>query len=179
VAYVVVELYNCWHSVSRCLYLSSAFRARDGAGARISLTVANSADVDAALTHAISRTRAYLLTYKSPPWGWSDEPFWAQTGVLLDAMDEIGASNRGTIATALGVPNKVLGHLPKFRHFFAHRNRQTANRLRPLISSYSISPGLRPTDALATPASGPSGPRPQPLLLDWVDDVHNVVALIV
>ena len=179
VSFVVVELYNFWYSMSRCLYLSSAFRARDGNGKRITLDVGASKDVDTALTLAIARTRPRIAERKQPPWSWGDEPYWVNTGVLLDSLEGIGASNRPTVAAALALPSKVFSHLSPFRHFCAHRNRQTARRLRPLIASYSISPALPATDALATPASGPDGQRPQVLLLDWVDEVHNVVSLIV
>jgi hypothetical protein len=179
IAYVVVELYNCWHSLSRSLFISSAFRARDGSGKRIALTVPESTDVDAALTHGIAKTKPWTARKKQPPWSWSDEPSWARTGVLLDCLDAIGASNRPLVTAGLSVTTKVFGHLPTFRHFFAHRNLDTVRKLRQPIASYAIAPSLRPTDALATPASSPKGLRPQPLLLDWVDDVRNVVTLIV
>jgi hypothetical protein len=176
---VVIELYNCWYSVSRALYLSSAFRARGGDGKRITLNVTASATVDAALTHAIAKTKPRTAQLKRPPWSWADEPSWAKTSVLLDTLDAIGASNRPTVVTALGLPAKVLDHLPTFRHFFAHRNRDTARRLRPLIGSYAISPALRATEALSIPAGGPGGRRPQPLLLDWIDEVNSVVEILV
>lgn len=180
VAYCVVELYNCWYSISRSLYLSSAFGARDGGGTRITLAnVPRAVSVDDALTHAIRRSKPWLMNRRQPPWTWIDEPSWANAAVLLDALDEIGASNRATVAAALSLPGATVANLVPFRHFMSHRGEDTARRLRPLLARYAISPSLRATKALATRASGTQGLRPFPLLVDWVDDVQNIITLIV
>jgi hypothetical protein len=176
-----MELYNLWHGLSRCLFLSSAFRARDGVGARISLTTATCQSVDEALTHAIRRTKPYVFKKKPQRkgWKWVDEPVWSKPSVLLDSLDEIGASNFPTVLGALSTLSPVFDHLPRFRHFFAHRNEDTVDALQRILAWYSIPTSTRPTEALLTPASGSSGARFQPLLLDWIDDVRNSVSLIV
>ena len=177
VSYCVIELYNCWYSFSRSLYLSSAFRARDQTGSRISLTnVPVATSVDGALTYAIRRAKPWVAKNRQPPWNWSDEPGWARAGVLLDGLDEIGASNRATVAAALSLAGSTIAHLPPFRHFVAHRSEDTARRLRPLLAPYAISPALHATQALATRASGAKGQRPQPLLVDWIDDITNIIS---
>ena len=181
VAYCAIELYNCWYSISRSLYLSSAFRARGQSGTRISLAnVATAASVDDALTHAIRRSKPWVVRRgRTPPWRWGDEPSWALASVLLDGLDEIGASNRPIVAAALSLPGATIANLTPFRHFFAHRSRDTAQPLRLLLARYAISPALGATEALATRASGPSGQRPHPLLVDWIDDVINVTTLLI
>jgi hypothetical protein len=180
VTHCVLELHNCWYSISRSLYLSSAFRARDGNGARITLAhVPQATSMDDALGHAIGRAKPRLFSRRSPPWTWSDEPSWSKAKVLLDSLDELGASNLPTVTAALSLPGATIDNLGPFRNFFAHRGEDTARKLRPLLSRYAISPTLRATEALAMRASGPQGQRPQPLLVDWIDDVRNVVALIV
>jgi hypothetical protein len=177
---VVLELYNCWYSLSRSLYLSSAFRAREPGGGRVQLLAVPCArTVDEALGHAIRRNKPAVFARRKPPWTWADEPSWASSKVLLDSLDEIGASNLPTVSAALSIPVATIDNLAPFRHFFAHRGRDTVRRLRPLVSPYAISPTLRPTEALCAHAGGAGGLRPQPLLVDWVDDVVNVVSLLV
>jgi hypothetical protein len=180
VTHCVIELHNCWYSFSRSLYLSSAFRARDQRGSRITLTkVPGAKSVDDALTHAIRRLKPAAFKRRRPPWTWTDEPSWASSKVLLDSLDEIGASNLPTVTAALSLPGATIDNLTPFRHFFAHRGEDTAHKLRPLLAPYAISPALRATEALAMRASGPQGQRPYPLLVDWIDDITNVITLIV
>lgn len=178
VSYCVVELYNLWYSFSRCFFLSAALGARDGAGVRVVIIgAARPRTVEDALTYAIKIRRRYRNL--QPPWKWHHEPNWVDPKVLLDTLKAVGASNLTRVSNGLSVPSTTLDELPPFRHFFAHKNRDTVQALRPLISAHSISPTLRPTDALLTPATVLGARRPQPLLLDWIDDVTNVVQLIV
>ncbi len=174
VTYSVVELYNLWYGFSRSLYLSAAFGARDGTGSRVALTVTpRPRTVEEALTHAI-RLRPSHKT-RNPPWRWQDEPSWARTKILLDSLAAIGASNGVQVSAALSSTSRVFDELEPFRHFFAHRGRDTRQRLPPVVRAHSIPVTLRPTEALLTPATVLGVLRPQPLLLDWIDDVNDVV----
>jgi hypothetical protein len=180
VTHCVIELYNAWFGFSRCLYLSSAFRARDGSGSRIALgRVRVSGSVDDTLTHAIRRTRPQKARTGSPPWRWADEPSWGAVNVLLNSLDEIGASNLPTVTAGVSTLTPVFDHLPKFRHFYAHRGESTADALVGLLRSYGLPTHLHATSAMLMPAQIIGQARPQPLLLDWIDDVSNSVGLVV
>lgn len=182
VAHCIIELSNLWHGMSRSLYISTALRARDGAGARITVVVPTVATAQAAIGHAIRRTKPQLFQKVTNPnhnWRWNEEPTWAKTSTLLACMDEIGASNRTVVSNAVSIQSSVFDDLPKCRNFYAHRNADTVRRLFPVFAKYGINPRLTTSQALSTPASTPLGQRPQPLLLDWIDDVRDTVDLIV
>jgi len=175
VTYSVVELYNLWYGFSRSLYLSAAFGARDATGLRVALTVTpRPRTVEEALTYAI-RLRPSHKT-RNPPWRWQDEPSWARTKILLDSLAAIGASNGVQVISALSSTSRVFDELEPFRHFFAHRGKDTLQRLPTVVRAHSIPVSLRPTDALLTPATVLGVLRPQPLILDWIDDVNDAVA---
>ena len=180
VTHCIVELHNLWIGFSRSLYLSSAFGARDGLGRRIQLEAIATADsVDEALTHAIRRTKPNTYRRGSPPWNWADEPSWGSPKILLDSLDEIGASNRQIVSNGLSTLTSVFTHLPRFRNFYAHRNEDTARGLGGVLMNYGIAADMHASVALLVAAQIRGVQRPQPLLLDWVDDVINVISLVV
>jgi hypothetical protein len=180
VTYVVIELLSCWSSFSRYLFLSTAMGALDGQETPINLGVPQSTSVDAAMTHAIARNKPWVVTKKGPPWTWSDEPSWARTSVLLNSLDAIGSSNRPKVVAGLAFQTNVFAHLPDFRNFFAHKNEDTARKLPAYTAVYLIPANLRAAEVLLRHAGDPSGtPRPQALILDWVDDVTTAVTLVI
>ena len=181
VAFVVIELDNLWAGVARSFFLSVAFRAQDGSGNRLVLSRTTTAQsTDEALTHAIRSFRG--PTYKAGsngPWTWRDEPPWWKPHTLLDALQEIGASNYQQVSAAMSASPGAFSHLHTFRNFYAHRNQGTragvVNNLRRLQfpTAYTAS------RALTSPAMSGGTTRPQPLLLDWLDDIRNTIALLV
>jgi hypothetical protein len=174
----IVELYNLWFSFSRSVYLSSAFEARDGNGDRVALTLPKRcATVNDALTHAIHRVKPHVRPKAS--WSWSDEPSWGVVRILLECLDEIGASNHGTVSAGVSTGTSVFSQLPKVRHFYAHRGEGTNRKIARTFTPYLMPANLHPSDALLRPAQMKGKPRPQPLLLDWVDDVRNAVSLMI
>jgi len=178
VTYCVLELYNLWYSFSRCFFLSAALGARDGTGMRVTLrTGVPPRTVQDALTYAVRIQPS--ARHRQPPWRWQDEPPWVRPRVLLDALAAIGASNTAKVSAGLSASTGVFDDLPKFRHFFAHRGRDTVAPLKGRIRAQSIPSGLRPSEALLTPTSAPEGTRPQAWLLDWIDDLTNAVELVV
>jgi hypothetical protein len=180
VTYCVVEAFNCWFGFARSLYISSAMGARDGVGRRVRLTnVGRPRTTDDALAHAIRRRGHANPRRPGPPWRFNEEPAWASASVLLDVLDEVGSSNRPDVTRGLGLPTSVLAHLPTFRHFFAHRGGDTIRLARAIALPYGISPVLAPTQILLSHASTVSGRRPQPLLLDWIDDLLGIIALAI
>ncbi len=181
VTYAVIELLSCWSSFSRYLYLSTAMGALDGQETPITLGVPRSTSVGAAMTHAIAKNKPWVVANKKgPPWTWSDEPSWARTSVLLNSLDAISSSNRPKVVAGLAFQTYVFAHLPDFRNFFAHKNEDTARKLPAYTAVYLIPANLRATEVLLRHAADPSGtPRPQALILDWVDDITTVVSLVI
>lgn len=177
-AYSVVELYNGWYGFSRSLFVSVCLGARDITGSRVSLAnAARSATTQDALTHAVRRFNPKRYKNGSPPWKWSDEPAWADSAVLLHALDQVGASNYSVVSAALSQPgaSPVLAHLPAFRHFYAHRGEATRVRASGHALSYALSPLLSPTELLNSHGALEGVTRPQPVLMDWIDDVRAIV----
>jgi hypothetical protein len=177
VSHCVIEAFNFWVGYTRSFFVWSALRARDGTGGRVALAVPTPGSVDEALTYAIRRNKPWVINRQNrrPPWSWRDEPDWSRPDVLLDALDELGASNHATVTAALSVPTPTWDHLKQFRNFYAHRGSSTALLLRPIVVTYSLRPSTSPTTALLTQASGSAGLRPQPVLLDWLVDIENAV----
>jgi hypothetical protein len=87
---------------------------------------------------------------------------------------EIGCSNLTEITHAFSIATGVFDDLPRFRHFFAHRNEHTVSFVRDIARKYSIDPQLHPTEMLCTSAYG----RPQTILRDWMDDMDATVQLL-
>jgi hypothetical protein len=112
-----------------------------------------------------------------PP-AWLDEPSWARSSNLLNALDEVGAANYPLVSAALSLPgaNQVLDHLADFRNFYAHRGEDTRSRATQHALAYALNPGLPPTSILQSHGLRNGATRPQPVLMDWVDDVRLMIA---
>lgn len=181
IAFAVIELDNLWASVARSLYLSAAFCGVDESGARLHLSkVPTPTTTDEALTYAIRANRGKSFRKGSTgPWKWRDEPQWWDPSALIRSLDCIGASNLQTVTAALNANPDVFQHLHTFRNFYAHRNRDTRERLIPHLRTLQFPADVTATFALASPDPSSRDPRPQPLLLDWLDDVRRTIALLV
>jgi hypothetical protein len=179
VTYTVIELANLWASFCRSVFLSTALRAKDSTGARVMLRPGpQPRTLDDALTIAIRRLRPDLDD-RAAPWEPRHEPDWVNPHNLRHALVAIGASNLARVSSGL----RVCGHSPQdvqlFRNFFAHRGKRSAGRVRPVLAGYLIPPTTRPAVAVLRPATHLGAARPQPLLLDWIDDIRNAVGLMI
>jgi len=181
VAYCVMELYNLWYTFSRSLYLSSAFRAKQSTGSRVvidtSLSVTSYTDALTVAIHAIKPN----LASRAGPWSWFDEPAWDTPKVLLSALDALGASNYAQVSAALSLRTRtsIPSHFKKFRNFYGHRSEDARLDIRGTLSSYSIPWQLHASECLMRPATSRGNTRPQVLLLDFIDDVGNVMSLMI
>ena len=181
VAFVIIELDNLWVGIARSFFLSAAFCARDGTGSRIQLSkVRRAQNTDEALTHAIRRCRSHRYRAgANGPWRWQDEPLWWKPHTLLEALDEIGASNYQQASAALSASPSVLAHLHNFRNFYAHRSRGTRVGILSDLRQLRFPTTHTATMALTSPMVGQGGVRPQPMILDWLDDIWNTIWLLV
>ena len=181
VAFVIIELDNLWASIARSFFLSVAFCACDGTGNRVQLTNATKAQsIDEALTHAIRRCKPRLYKPgRNGPWKWPDEPPWWKPGTLLDAIDEIGASNYQQVSTAMSASPNAFSYLHKFRNFYAHRSRGTRAEIIGELRRLQFPTTYTATTALTSPVVWQGQIRPQPLILDWLDDIRITISLLV
>ena len=181
VAFVIIELDNLWASIARSFFLSVAFCARDGTGNRVKLSKATKArSTDEALTHAIRRCRP--RRYKpglNGPWTWSDEPLWWKPGTLLDAIDEIGASNYQQVSAAMSAAPNAFSYLHTFRNFYSHRGKGTRSEIVRDLRHLQFPTTYTATIALTSAMVAKGRVRPQPLVLDWLDDIRNTISLLV
>jgi hypothetical protein len=134
---------------------------------------------DQAIEFAVLTMRgsSYVKNHTGP-WKWRDEPQWYDPKVITRISPLLALSNLAQIYAAFGVPTPVFKELPILRNFFAHRNEDTASRVRTLISanysSFGFSGRTNPSDFLC--ARLPA--RPQNVLADYIDDLRNVVGLL-
>ena len=181
VVYVIIELDNLWVSIARSFFLSVAFCARDGRGNRLQLSKVNKArTTDEALTHAIRRCRGNNYKHgMNGPWTWGDEPLWWKPHTLLDALDEIGASNYHQVSSAMSASPGAFAHLHTFRNFYAHRSRGTRDKVVTGLRRLQFPTTYTATVALTSPMLRNGTTRPQALVFDWLDDIRNTVHLLV
>ena len=172
ISYVTIESLNTWSNFSRTYFLSCSFSPFRENGSQITLSNPTIHSFHDAISAAMRRCR--FRKWQRGGWGRRDEPPWFKPETLMKSCHEIGCSNYQDILSAFSVPSKVFEHLPKFRNFYAHRNDHTVLIAKNVASQYSIATHGQPSDILCTQAYG----RPQILLLDWIDDISNVIELL-
>jgi len=169
VGYAVIEAHNAWSNFVRSYLLSLVGAARTKSGARIvisNLSVQTPGDL------LLVATRVAKGPYAAPPTTRRDEPAWHDISILSRTCNQIQPSNLAEVQAALGIQTRVFADLPPFRNFYAHRNQESAERvLRLAQTNYLITRVSTPTMALLSTY----GQRPQPLILDWIDDISVVV----
>ena len=180
-AFVVIELDNLWSNIARCLFLSTAFGARDGSGNRLELAKVNKAEsINEALTHAIRGCRGGGYRPRGAgQWSWHDEPSWWKTKNLLAALNEIGASNYQQVSAAMSIAPITFAHLRPFRNFYAHRSQRTRAEVVRCLRRLQFPTNHTATRALTSPLVQKGVVRPQPVILDWLDDVRNTIVFLV
>lgn len=172
VCHATIETFNIWVNFSRAYYLSLSLKPITETGTKVSLGNTGIKTFHDALDESMRVCKNGV--WKKGGWTRRDEPPWQKPDTILKSAQAIKCSNYTNIITAYGVPTNVFNDLPKFRHFFAHRNDDTTLTAKNVARNYSISVALHPSKILTTPAYG----RPQALLLDWIDDLRIVSELL-
>lgn len=172
VAYVTIELLNAWSSFARAFFISSALRARTASGTPVTVMTRGIATPEDAIAIAMRRLKNKKMGGPIPR---RQEPSWHSASNVITLVNEIGASNLGTVIAALSYPTQALRCLPIARNFFAHRNGDTAAQCRALCASLSLPPMWRPADVLLQR----DYTRPNNLLTEWIVDVVTVADLMV
>ena len=163
VGYVVIELDNLWAGTARSLFLSTAFRARDAGGKHVYLSkVPQSNSVSEALRHLGKR-----------------DVRWWRHRFLPRALGYLGASNLEQVEKALNASPGVFEHLHTFRNFYAHRGYGTREKVEISLRQLQFPRHYTATQALVSPRPARGRPRPQPLVLDWLDEMRTTIELLV
>lgn len=173
IGYVAIEALNTWDNFLRAYYLSCTINCKTITGTKITNTIGPSSFND-----AIGSSIRCLSINKHPNalglWNRRDEPKWHDIGSFLKICQNLGVSNINDIRSALSTGSKVYTDLLTIRNFYAHRNKDSEQKVMNIAPHYSISATFRPTKILC---SNPLG-RPQPLILDLIDDLLITVELM-
>jgi hypothetical protein len=169
VGHVVLESQSLWGNFVRAYLLSCLFRPRRRNGGIVTLgnqAVQNPVDI------LLAAARASRGPYANPPTSRRDEPAWHDVQILLRTCQAIDCSHLSSVQAAVSTQVTVFSHLPAFRNFYAHRNEETFDSaLRVAKTHFLLTAAKHPTEALCTRPRN----RPQPLLLDWLDEMTVVV----
>lgn len=161
--------------------MSTAFCARDGEGQPLTLEIEPCRTTSEALGHAIRKCKKDVYDDKNGagPWDWADEPAWGRTRNLLVSLEAIGASNYGRVSSALSLAPKLFPYMHTLRNFCAHRSLDGRRQAEGVVRAYGFPTTHTPTQALVSPAKVLGGVRTQPLILDWADELHETINLLV
>lgn len=171
--YVAIETLNTWSNFLRAYYLSCTIDCKTITGVRIRSTSRVSSFNEAiglAIVCIYSRRTPNALGF----WSRRDEPSWHDLNNFLKICQNLGVSNINDIRSALSTGSLVYTHLPIIRNFYAHRNEDSARKVMNVAPSYGISATFKPTKILSSNSLG----RPQPLILDLIDDLLTTIGLM-
>lgn len=170
--WAVIEAANLWSNFVRSYLISLCFRPSRRLGGRVAignLAIKSPADV----VHAAAI--AAKGPYAAAPTSRRDEPSWHDVSVFVRTSQRMQPSNIPQIEAALSVPSRVLTDLPVFRNFYAHRNKESAERAVGVGKNLHLIYGCcHPSDVLATRPYG----RPQALILEWLDEMDAFMELL-
>ena len=168
--FVAVDLHNTCSTFLRSYYLSSATGAylKNGEAVSAGQPFANQEDALTFAIHLAGRGRG------SGPWQRRQEPPWHDTTAFLRVLNAAGCSNATGVNAAWSIQTDALAHLTRARHYLAHRNAETAIRLRRLSQAYGLPAPREPDALLLMRGRG----RPQAILEDWLDDLEAVFSLM-
>lgn len=171
-AYVVLEAHNLWANFTRSYLLSCIFQPKRCTGGRV--THANAA-IQTPGDVLLAANKAARGPFAPAPTTRREEPSWHDVALFHKTCQDLQCSHLAHVQAALSLQTRVFHDLPPFRNFYAHRNRDSAQRAIQLAkNTYLISGPTHPSDVLCEPAKN----RTQALILDWLDDMRTIVELL-
>lgn len=152
----VIRLHDCWVKFCRELVIQSALGGQTAGGAPLTRipNVARPDDVIAQLRARYPR--------KPPYW----EPRWGDARECGDASRDLNVGNLNTIRAALGATTSPAEELRLVRNYFAHRARDTHQKVRPYAQRRGLPIRFQPEQMLQI-AVAPG----QVLFEAWVTDL--------
>ena len=173
ISYATIEGGNNWANFIRSFYLSMVIGTKRESGRKIQLGN-QPASINNAIGIAVRHCRKSAIPNSRGIWRRRDEPAWFQPNILIALAKIIQADNLAELYSAFSIQTRVFADLPVFRNFFAHRNQQTAETAARKAPNYGIPSNRHPEDILMSRALG----RPQPIILDWLDDLKIVCEML-
>jgi hypothetical protein len=172
-AYVAIEAYNLWWNFQREYYLACSFMSpRRVSGGKVeNLTPGVSDEMSALAAALVANGRP--IPAPGVPINPRLEPDWSQKSTLMAAATQF--SNIGAIASGLSIASTMFAELPSVRIFCAHRNENTARKVRNIArNEYGLSALAHPLDLV----NDIHRHRTQSLLLDWIWDIETMSELM-
>lgn len=102
------------------------------------------------------------------------EPAWHSRRSYLKTARLAGLSTLAQVEAALALPLRFTEDLPVARNFFAHKNSETAEKVRNLARRYSMARVKHPCDLVLGVAPG----RPVVVLEDWLAEIEMVIEIM-
>jgi len=130
--------------------------------------------IDQAIGRAVNQFRPAAQPRANGSWDRRAEPAWHDPNNLLAIGAAESFSNIGDLRAAFSTGIRLFIDLPVLRNYFAHRNQQTSEAATAVAPHYGIPATKRPSRVvLSRPLK-----RPQPLLLDWMDEMQVTIELV-
>lgn len=104
---------------------------------------------------------------KKPPW-W--RPDWGKAYSLLDLAQRLGLSNYASLSLGMSLTPNPESDLRALRHFFAHRNVDTAKSVQAIARSYALPTSYTPEQVISSLI-----PPGITLFEIWVHDLRTVL----
>jgi hypothetical protein len=168
--FLAVDLHNACRTFLRAYYVASVTGAWLSTGQRATSRLEARSEVD-----AINFAVAAKGVEGSGPWRMRDEPAWHDIGMFLRILNLADCSTAPGTNAAWSIGTNALEHLTITRNYFAHRNRETAVKVRNLNSTTYKAGALDSPEELLI-ARGRN--RPQLIVEDWLDDLQTVIELM-
>jgi hypothetical protein len=177
-SYVLIEAANLWEAYCRAFYLSTALRARNYTGQRVTLTYGQPIrSLTDAITVAVHLNDSRMRK-RVGPWAPRDEPDWSSGGFLSKVLRHLGADNLGEVNRAVGLLPGALADLRRTRTYFAHKGERSSQSVARLTREYGFTLPLDPMTLVWSPA--PRRLRPSaadPIVIRWLDVLYRTLRM--
>lgn len=119
----------------------------------------------------IPRLRALQPRKVTPYW----EPRWHAPTECIKAAQDLRVNNFISISSGLGMTPSPVENIRLVRNFIAHRNDDTAMRMKPALAFYSLK-SCTPADLLLTHLLPPTG---SPIFEIWVNQIDLMAQIAI
>ena len=176
VTWAVIELDNLIINLQREFLVSSLMGCRTASGHRVSHRTPNKSQNEAA--HFIIQTLEpnRYRNHFTPGISLSrrEETVLRDPAKIMQVATAAGLTNTNSIVSALSLSTSIFRDLSKARHFFAHRNLQTAAKVDMLSNSRGLPTGIETWLVVDTLLPG----YPYTLLDEWIYDLEQFHPLL-
>jgi hypothetical protein len=173
-AWAVIELDNLIISLARQFLVSSLMRCRTTSGSRVQHSGPLMSQLDAAFfVMSVLEPKKYSKLSGSPL-ARRDETTIRDPNKIMQVAVAANLSNAPSILTALSFPTKVFSEISSVRHFFAHRNEETAAQAVAFALGRGLLPPMQPWEIVGLLVPG----QPYSMLDEWIYDLGQFQELL-